>query len=296
MKWIFVFVLFFSGDLAFSDCSSPAGKEGQFEFLIFSAPGKHLHYCNGTNWVRLNINGSSSCVGQTQGKVEYNAGTIRVCGTSKESVELWFDTKGINLGSCAGTTAGTWGYDPTTRYPRFCDGTNWYSMRSRKGIRVTTYTMGANLGGLSGADAICQADAIAGAETGTWIAWLSSSTTHAKDRVLGEGPWHQYSAFDGGGLVASTKADLIDGTLTGAIYYDFTEVNLGDYSPYFTGTDSTGNATANTCSDWTTNSSVRGVGPYYTSGWTGFADATWTNTGTPALCGNMNRRLLCIEI
>ena len=49
---------------------------------------------------------------------------------------------------------------------------------------------GANLGGLKGADAHCQALAkSAGAGRKTWRAYLSSSTENARDRI-GNGPWH----------------------------------------------------------------------------------------------------------
>ena len=49
---------------------------------------------------------------------------------------------------------------------------------------------GANLGGLKGADARCQALAeSAGAGGRTWRAYLSSSAENARDRI-GSGPWH----------------------------------------------------------------------------------------------------------
>lgn len=48
---------------------------------------------------------------------------------------------------------------------------------------------GANLGGLAGADALCQSLAEAAGSTGkTWHAYLSTSDTGAKDRI-GKGPW-----------------------------------------------------------------------------------------------------------
>ena len=69
---------------------------------------------------------------------------------------------------------------------------------------------GANLGGLAGADAHCQALAEAvGSEGKTWHAYLSASATdegeavHAKDRI-GEGPWHNSA----GALVAENLEDL----------------------------------------------------------------------------------------
>ena len=48
---------------------------------------------------------------------------------------------------------------------------------------------GANLGGLEGADALCQrlAEAV-GAEGKTWRAYLSATGVNARDRI-GAGPW-----------------------------------------------------------------------------------------------------------
>ncbi len=69
---------------------------------------------------------------------------------------------------------------------------------------------GANLGGLAGADAHCQALAkAAGAGNRTWRAYLSASPSsgqaaaHAKDRI-GAGPWYNAK----GVMVAQSVADL----------------------------------------------------------------------------------------
>ena len=63
---------------------------------------------------------------------------------------------------------------------------------------------GGNLGGLAGADAVCQSLAqAAGAGGKTWHAYLSSSTVDAKTRI-GNGPWYNFK----GELIASNVADL----------------------------------------------------------------------------------------
>lgn len=63
---------------------------------------------------------------------------------------------------------------------------------------------GANLGGLAGADAHCQAlAASAGAGNRTWRAYLSSGAEDARDRI-GNGPWHNAR----GELIASDLAAL----------------------------------------------------------------------------------------
>src|SRR5215467_12085591 len=63
---------------------------------------------------------------------------------------------------------------------------------------------GGNLGGLAGADALCQSLAqAAGAGRRTWHAYLSTSTVDAKTRI-GNGPWYNYK----GVLIAQNVADL----------------------------------------------------------------------------------------
>src|SRR5688572_21470719 len=68
---------------------------------------------------------------------------------------------------------------------------------------------GANLGGLAGADAHCQALAAAAGSTRTWRAYLSASATatqpaiNARDRI-GTGPWYNQR----GTLIAQNVADL----------------------------------------------------------------------------------------
>ena len=81
-------------------------------------------------------------------------------------------------------------------------------------VFVTKERYQANLGGLAGADAICQAAAVAAELGGTdWTAWLSDSTGNAIDRI----PDGQYRLVDGITQVADDKADLTDGFLKAAI-------------------------------------------------------------------------------
>src|SRR5512136_2063720 len=63
---------------------------------------------------------------------------------------------------------------------------------------------GGNLGGLAGADAVCQSLArAAGAGGKTWHAYLSTSTVDAKTRI-GNGPWYNFK----GERIAANVADL----------------------------------------------------------------------------------------
>lgn len=78
------------------------------------------------------------------------------------------------------------------------------------GFFVTSQTNSGNLGGLEGADAICQRLAsAAGAGNRTWRAYLSTHGTpqqpgvNARDRI-GEGPWYNAK----GVMIAGSIADL----------------------------------------------------------------------------------------
>lgn len=63
---------------------------------------------------------------------------------------------------------------------------------------------GANLGGLAGADALCQKLAEAAGSSGkTWHAYLSATGVNAKDRI-GKGPWYNAK----GEQIASSVDDL----------------------------------------------------------------------------------------
>ena len=75
---------------------------------------------------------------------------------------------------------------------------------------VTSETHSGNLGGLAGADAICQRLAAgAGAGKRTWRAYLSThgsrtgAPVNARDRI-GDGPWHNAK----GVMIAASVADL----------------------------------------------------------------------------------------
>lgn len=117
---------------------------------------------------------------------------------------------------------------------------------------------GANLGGIAGADAHCQALAeAAGAGDLTWRAYLSTSGENARDRI-GDGPWHSAN----GALIAASLADLhadanAISKATGLTENGETVNGRGD-SPnqhdILTGSNPDGTLSeGNTCADWTAN-------------------------------------------
>ena len=123
------------------------------------------------------------------------------------------------------------------------------------GVAWTAYAGGKT--GIAAGDSICQTLASnAGLiNAAKFKAWLSDSTpTNAIDRLTSNGPWYRLD----GVKVAGSKADLTTAPLFTAITYTET----GQYFWYFavwTGTDAYGHPTANTCSDWTDNTTINGT-------------------------------------
>jgi hypothetical protein len=80
---------------------------------------------------------------------------------------------------------------------------------------------GANLGGLAGADAHCQALATAvGRGAATWRAYLSTQgagAVNARDRI-GAGPWHNQKGQLVGQSVAAIHGDTIEQARAGVIF------------------------------------------------------------------------------
>ena len=122
-------------------------------------------------------------------------------------------------------------------------------------VFVTQTAYQGDLGGLDGADAICQQRAEAAGLTGTnWKAWLSDNDAPATDRI----PDGQYRLVDGT-LVADNKTDLTDGLLKAPI--NLNEYDQAQSGLVWTATNSDGTGTGNTCNNWTDASSQQGGCP-----------------------------------
>ena len=120
--------------------------------------------------------------------------------------------------------------------------------------------MGANLGGLAGADKHCQALAAkAGAGNRMWRAYLSTSSpdVHARDRI-GSGPWHNVK----GVLIASNvaelhseKADISNDTALDEQGRTINAQGAPNRHDILTGSTPEGRATTMTCQNWTSSGS-----------------------------------------
>lgn len=141
---------------------------------------------------------------------------------------------------------------------------------------VTSTTQDANIGSLTAADAICNTRAAAAGLDGTYVAWLSTNSVNAKDRLGTASGWVR---TDGKPLV-----DTVDNLLAGKIYYplrlDEFGADVGN-AQVMTGTANNGTViSGRTCSDWTDNGAAVEVQGGYagstTQIWTGFFSSNCT--------------------
>ena len=142
---------------------------------------------------------------------------------------------------------------------QMCAGTNVCISPKRVFITSGRFT-GSQIGGLTGADAKCQAEADAAQLGGTYKAWLSditgSPSTRFKRSLLAP-----YVRTDGL-VLAQNYDDLIDGTLGGPINKNAmnqtqTGAAICDTNTFWvwsnTGSDGVGFGDASSCSGWTSN-------------------------------------------
>ena len=118
--------------------------------------------------------------------------------------------------------------------------------------------MGANLGGLAGADKHCQTLAAkAGAGSRTWRAYLSTSNpdVHARDRI-GKGPWSNVK----GVVIAanvdelhSDKANINSDTALDEQGRPINSQGAPNRHDILTGSTPDGRATTMTCQNWTSS-------------------------------------------
>ncbi|MFH0770375.1 MAG: S-layer homology domain-containing protein [Candidatus Peregrinibacteria bacterium] len=159
-------------------------------------------------------------------------------------------------------------------------------------IFVTSQRYFPNMGGINGADAHCQTAASTAGLSGTWKALISTSGVNAVDRI----PNGVYVRMDGK-VIASSKADLFDGSIDVPI--DKTEygADAAAYTYPWTASDQVGKYTGpvneyfpySSCVDWTQTNGCHG--------YVGLATATdkeWINH-TLISCVN-DSELYCVQV
>jgi hypothetical protein len=137
---------------------------------------------------------------------------------------------------------------------------------------VTMKSFKGDFGGLTEADAICQAEAEqenSVAPEGQYLAWLSDANTNPLARFTRyEGP----VVLPDGTMVAESFSDLVDGSLLHPINMDASGKTIGTMTVW-TGTNADGSGTGSSgfCSGWTATSG-RGL-----FGSTATMDSTWSS-------------------
>jgi hypothetical protein len=143
----------------------------------------------------------------------------------------------------------------------------------------------ADLGGLPGADAACAERAEAANLPGTFVAWLSSSTVNARDRLGSANGWINVR----GNPFADRAAELLDAL---QVYYPivFDETGERVTSRIATGTQPDGTVAPHNCEDYT---SKVGTVVVVTGNATG-GSAVWTADEENSC--NQAYRIYCFEV
>jgi hypothetical protein len=134
----------------------------------------------------------------------------------------------------------------------------------RKRVFVTSASFTGSLGGLSGADARCDAAARQAGVRGSFTAWLSDIVIDARERIPGNGPWYR---MDRSTVLFVSKAQL-ESEPNAAI--DMTEQGgpVAAGTAVWTGTNNGGTRSFSVCDNWTEFQSAGRVGVVSTAGWT----------------------------
>lgn len=152
-------------------------------------------------------------------------------------------------------------------------------------VFITSATPTGAMGGLSGADAICQSLAAAAGLPGTYLAWLSDASSSPRSRFTQATV--PYVLADGQ-AIADSWSDLTIGLgLNRLLNQTETGTALNDgIIDVWTNSTSQGFARAYHCEGWTSTT---------TTGWFGNAESTnnWSDEGTRA-CGS-GARLYCFQ-
>jgi hypothetical protein len=154
---------------------------------------------------------------------------------------------------------------------------------NHKRVFITSTAFSGAVGGLDAADMYCQSAATDAGLSGTYRAWLSTSSTNASDRIGDVGPWS--STRDN--VVFSSKAALREAPSSEML----DEHGAASATPDpWTGTDARGAASGSDCEGWT-----NGTGAATATTGTGFAnDVEWGGGATTLHC-DATAPLICFQ-
>jgi hypothetical protein len=154
---------------------------------------------------------------------------------------------------------------------------------------LSSWAGAAGESGLEAGDAICAsaATAVHLPDPDSFVAWLSTSSTDARDRVSSNGPFRRLDSF----IVANTEADLTDGSLDTSIHVDEHGKYLTGTPEVATGTLADGTASGLDCLGWTSADSSDD----HTGGRPNFARLPWWTEFSLAVGCSGTRRLYCLS-
>jgi hypothetical protein len=157
-------------------------------------------------------------------------------------------------------------------------------------VFITNAVQSGNMGGLSGADTICQNAANSAGLDGTYKAWLSDNANSPNTRfVQADIPYVKTNNV----VIAQNYSDLVDGTIDSPINYDENgDFRSGEFNQVATNTRDNGNVYLTDsqnghCNKWTSTSGglIRAIGHYnLVTEWS--LDGTSPNSN----CGSANDR------
>jgi uncharacterized repeat protein (TIGR02543 family) len=142
-------------------------------------------------------------------------------------------------------------------------------------VFVTSTLQTGMIGGLSGADSICQMRATSVSLPGTYRAWLSTSTVDAASRLGSARGWIRTD----GKPVADRVSDITSGHMFYPIKLDEAGTSVGDgYIPTATGGNGLRAGFGGTCSDWTstTGNAAAGFASHHGTGFTVYTSVNCT--------------------
>lgn len=195
----------------------------------------------------------------------------------------WHNATVYSLGTCGGScpaeqscqTSGTTCACFNMQYPE--------PPTQERNIFLSSLTWNGAMGALAGADAKCANMAYYAGKSGTWIALMSAPYADIKYRLMDKA----YYRMDGT-LVASSTADLFDGTIAAPINIDENGVvHSGDDFAVWTGSTAEGTNTGTNCHNWGWVSATGTVGdPTATAG-------NWLNAAAGDCA--QNKRIYCVR-
>ena len=167
--------------------------------------------------------------------------------------------------------------------------------RNDKTVFVTKGSFkGKDLGGLTGADGKCQAEADDPASivpSGTYMAWLSDGADSPDTRFTKSS--HPYILPDGA-KIAEDYSDLTDGSILHPLDMEPTGNRIIGLGKFWTGTMADGKSATHsvTCAGWKADPLIYHKGMH---GQTNLTTSSWSNYYANNSCRNRYSRLLCFQ-